>query len=79
MDRKTKVSLIVKSIKDNKTKYIEILTPKGICAMKIMVNVDDVDLVSFLDEFFDAGFTVRKITKEDYDTYEAEEKINFIL
>ena len=73
----TKVSLIVQAIKDSKIKYIEILTPKGITAMKIKLNMDSEEMVGFLDEFYDAGFTVRKITKQEFDDYEAEEKLNF--
>lgn len=73
----TKVSLIVESIRESKIKYIEILTPKGITAMKVKLNVDGEDMVGFLDEFYDAGFTVRKITKKEFDDYDAEEKLNF--
>ena len=73
----TKVSLIVESIRESKIKYIEILTPKGVTAMKVKLNVDGEDMVGFLDEFYDAGFTVRKITKKEFDDYDAEEKLNF--
>lgn len=75
--KKTKVSLLMESLKESKAKYIEVLTPKGVCAMKIKLNIDGKDLVEFLDEFYDAGFTIRKISKEDYDTYEADENIKF--
>lgn len=75
----TKVSLIVQAVKESKIKYIEILTPNGTTAMKIKLNVDTDDMVQFLDEFYDAGFTVRKITKEEFDDYDAEEKLNFNL
>jgi hypothetical protein len=73
----TKVSLILQAVKDAKVKYIEVLTPKGVTAMKIKLNVDSDDMVDFLDEFHDAGFTIKKITKKDFDDYEAEEKLNF--
>lgn len=75
----TKVSLILEAVKESKTKYIEILTPKGITAMKVKLNVDTGDMVEFLDEFYDAGFTIRKITKQEFDDYDAEEKLNFNL
>jgi hypothetical protein len=73
----TKVSLIMQAVKESKVKYIEILTPKGTTAMKVKLNVDGEDMVEFLDEFYDAGFTVRKITKQEFDDYDAEEKLNF--
>ncbi len=73
----TKVSLILEAIKESKVKYIEILTPKGVTAMKVMLNVEGQDMVEFLDEFYDAGFSIRKITKQEFDDYEAEEKLNF--
>jgi hypothetical protein len=73
----TKVSLILQAVTEAKVKYIEILTPKGSTAMKIKLNVDSDDMVDFLDEFHDAGFTVKKITKEEFDDYEAEERLNF--
>jgi hypothetical protein len=75
----TKVSLILQAVKESKNKYIEILTPNGTTAMKIQLNVEATDMVEFLDEFYDAGFKVRKITKEEFDAYEAEEKLNFNL
>ena len=75
----TKVSLILQAVKEAKVKYIEILTPNGITAMKIKINVDGKDMVKFLDEFYDAGFSVRKISKKDFDDYEAEDKLNFNL
>ena len=77
--KNTKVSVIVQSIKESKNKYIEVLTPKGVTAMKIKLNVEGQELVEFLDEFYDAGFTIRKISKQDFDDYEAEEKIDFNL
>ena len=73
----TKVSLIVGSLQESKLKYIEVLTPNGTTAMKIKINVESNEMVHFLDEFHDAGFTIRKITKEEFDKYEAEDKINF--
>jgi hypothetical protein len=76
-DNRTKVSLIIQSLKQSKVKYIEILTPDGKTAMKIKLNIDGEDMVEFLDDFHDEGFTVRAITKEEFDSYEAEEKLNF--
>ena len=76
-DKKTKVSLILGSLKESKNKYIEILTPTGKTAMKVKLNIDGEDMVGFLDEFYDAGFTVKSITKEEFDSYDADEKLNF--
>jgi hypothetical protein len=75
----TKVFLLLDAVKESKSKYIEILTPSGKTAMKIKLNVDTEDMIEFLDEFYDAGFTVRKITKQEFDDYDAEEKLNFNL
>ena len=75
----TKVSLILRAVKEAKVKYIEVLTPKGTTAMKIKLNIDSDEMVDFLDEFHDAGFTIRGITKEEFDDYDAEEKLNFNL
>jgi hypothetical protein len=47
--------------------------------MKIKLNVDNEELVKFLDDFYDAGFVIEKISKEDFDDYEADEKLNFNL
>tara|TARA_Y100000389_G_scaffold204580_1_gene258124 strand:+ start:3232 stop:3474 length:243 start_codon:yes stop_codon:yes gene_type:complete len=74
---KTKVSLIVQSLKQSNIKYIDILTPDGKTAMKVKLNIDSRDMVEFLDDFHDEGFTVKSITKEEFDSYEAEEKLNF--
>ncbi len=76
-NNRTKVSLIVESLKQSKIKYIEILTPDGKTAMKVKLNIDGEDMIEFLDDFHDEGFTVKSITKEEFDSYEAEEKLNF--
>lgn len=76
-DKTTKVSLIMQAVKESKVKYIEILDSEGETAMKIKLNIDTEDMVEFVDEFHDAGFTVRKITKQEFDDYEANEKLNF--
>ncbi len=75
----TKVSLILEAIKESKVKYIEILTPKGVTAMKVMLNVEGQDMVEFLDEFYDAGFIVKKISKSEFDDYDAEERLRYNL
>ena len=69
----------MEAVKEAKVKYIEILTPKGTTAMKIKLNIDSDEMVNFIDEFHDAGFTVRGISKDEFDAYEAEEKLNFNL
>mgnify|MGYP003632538114 CR=1 FL=1 len=78
-NKTTKVSLIMQAVKESKVKYIEILDSEGETAMKIKLNIDNEDMVEFIDEFHDAGFTVRGITKKEFDDYEASEKLNFNL
>jgi len=75
--KNTKVSLITQSVKEAKVKYLDIHSPNGETAMKIMLNVDSNEMVNFLDEFHDAGFTVHKITKQEFDDFEADDKLNF--
>lgn len=77
--KKTKVSLIIESLKESKCRYIQVLTKTGVCAMKIKLNVDGEELVKFLDDFYDAGFIIERITKEDFDDYDADEKLSFNL
>jgi hypothetical protein len=78
-DKTTKVSLILQAVKESQVKYLEILTPEGTTSMRIKLNVDSDDMVGFLDEFHDAGYTVKKITKKEFDDYDAEERLNFNL
>lgn len=63
----------------SKVRYIEVLTQDNESIFKIKLLVDDNDMVNFLDSFFDNGFKVVQISKEDFDNFEGLEtiKINF--
>jgi len=74
----TKVFVLLKSIKDSKYKYIEIINPKTeMPIMKIKMNLDDDSMVDFLDTFFDEGFKVNPITKEDFDSLESNDILKY--
>lgn len=77
--KKTKVSLLINSLIESKMRYIEIQSQEGETAMKIKLNIDNEQMVDFLDEFYDAGFVVKKITKSEYDDYDADEKLRYNL
>ncbi len=65
----SKVYLILESIKESKYKYVAIINPKtGEKIMKIKMNLEDDALVDFFDTFFDEGFKVVSIEKEEFDT-----------
>lgn len=74
----SKVFIILESIKDSKFKYIEIVEVKtDKVIMKIKLNLDDDAMVDFLDTFFDNGFTVRQITKKDFDHLQTDDIMKF--
>ena len=74
----SKVFIILESVAQAKAKYIEI-SIKGEPIFKIKLLVDSEDMVDFLDGFFDSGYTVKQITKEDFDNFEGIETLEFKL
>lgn len=74
----SKVFIILESVAQSKAKYIEI-SIKGEPIFKIKLLVDSEDMVDFLDGFFDSGYTVKQITKEDFDNFEGIETLEFKL
>lgn len=80
LDTVSKVSILLESIKDSKYDYIEIVDPKtNKCIMKIKSNLTENQYVDFLDTFFDNGFIVRSISKNDFDTLQSGDVISFNL
>lgn len=75
----TNIFTILESVMLSKVRYIEVLTQDNESIFKIKLLVDDNDMVNFLDSFFDNGFKVVQISKEDFDNFEGLEtiKINF--
>jgi hypothetical protein len=76
----SKVFVLLDSIKESKSKYIEIVNPSTDKAiMKIKLNIDEDGYMGFLDTFFDAGFKVRGIEKKDFDSLDTDDVIKFNL
>ena len=74
-----KVYILLDAVAASKSKYMEILTKDGEPVYKIKLTVDAEDMINFLDGFFDNGFKVREISKEDFDSFEGIETLNFNL
>jgi len=80
LDKITKVFLILNSIKESKFKYIVIINPKtGEKIMKIKLNLEPVSLSKFLDTFFDEGFKIEAIGKEEFNLLNTNDILNFNL
>ena len=47
--------------------------------MKIKLNLEDSGLVDFLDSFFDQGFRVENIEKEEFDSLSTKDIMKFNL
>ena len=78
LDKVSKVYLILESLKESKYKYIAIINPKnGEKIMKIKMNLEDSSLVDFLDTFFDQGFKIESIKKEEFDSLVTKDVLNF--
>lgn len=80
LDTVSKVYLILESIKEFKYKYIAIINPKnGEKIMKIKMNLEDEKLIDFLDTFFDKGFKIESISKEEFDSLVTKDILSFKL
>lgn len=76
----SKVFLILESIKESKYKYIEVVNPQtDEAVMKIKLNLKDDVYVDFLDTFFDNGFKIRGIDKDDFDSLDTDDIVKFNL
>ena len=75
----SKVFVILESIAQSKAKYIEISSSNGEPIFKIKIIVEDADMVDFLDGFFDKGFKVKQITKNEFDLFQGIETLDFNL
>jgi sulfatase maturation enzyme AslB (radical SAM superfamily) len=74
-----KVYIMLEAIAQSKARYIEILDKDNEPVYKIKLTVDPEDMIDFLDGFFDEGFKVREISKEDFDSFEGLETLHFNL
>jgi hypothetical protein len=76
----SKVYLILESIKESKYRYIAIINPNnGKKIMKIKLNLEDDKLVDFLDTFFDNGFKIESIDKEEFDSLQTKDVLKYKL
>ena len=72
----SKVFIILESVAQSKARYIEILD-KDQPIFKVKLLLDSEAMVDFLDKFFDNCFTVKEISKEDFDNFDGIETLNF--
>lgn len=78
MGEASKIYLILDSLKESKYEYIAVVNPKtDEKIMKLKINLKGDKLIDFLDTFFDAGFKVVKIEKEEFDSLETEDVLKF--
>lgn len=76
MEKASKIFIVLDSILESKSRYIEIL--KGDQSIfKIKLTVENEDVVHLLDGFFDNDFTVKEITKKEFDDFEGLETLKF--
>ncbi len=72
-----KICPLLDSIMENKARYIEVLNKDGEIAYKMKLILETEDMVKILDNFFDDGFSVREISKENFDGFNSAETFNF--
>lgn len=78
MEEASKIYLILDSLKESKYEYIAVVNPKtGEKLMKLKINLGGDKLIDFLDTFFDAGFKVVKISKEEFDSLKTDDVLKF--
>jgi hypothetical protein len=76
----SKVFLILESIKESNYRYIAVVDPTtGDKVMKIKMNLDPEYTSDLLDTFFDNGFKIESITKEEFDSLVTNDVLNFNL
>ena len=75
-DKSSKVFVILDSLLESKARYIEI-SKNGESIFKVKLITEVEDMVEFLDGFFDNGFTVKEISKKEFDDFEGIETLKF--
>ena len=75
----SKVYTLLDAIANSKAKYIEVSNREGNPIFKIKLLVESESMVELLDGFFDNGFKVKQISKEDFDSFEGYETRQFNL
>lgn len=74
-----KVYVLLDAIAKSKARYIEVLSKDNDPIYKIKLIVDPEGMIELLDGFFDEGFKVREISKDDFDNFEGVETLHFNL
>ena len=75
-DKVSKIFIILGSLLESKARYIEI-SKDGEPIFKVKLITETEDMVEFLDGFFDNGFTVKEISKKEFDDFEGIETLKF--
>ena len=75
-DKASKVFIILDSLLESKARYIEISKDRE-SIFKVKLITETKDMVDFLDGFFDNGFTVKEISKKEFDEFEGIETLKF--
>jgi hypothetical protein len=75
-DKASKIFIILGSLLESKARYIEI-SKDGEPIFKVKLITETEDMVEFLDGFFDNGFTVKEISKKEFDDFEGIETLKF--
>lgn len=75
-DKVSKVFIILDSLLESKARYIEISKDRE-SIFKVKLITETEDMVDFLDGFFDNGFTVKEISKKEFDEFEGIETLEF--
>lgn len=75
-DKASKIYIILNSLLESKARYIEI-SKNGEPIFKIKLITETEEMVDFLDGFFDEGFTVKEISKKEFDEFEGVETLKF--
>jgi hypothetical protein len=75
-DKASKVFIILDSLLESKARYIEISKDKE-SIFKVKLITETEDMVNLLDGFFDNGFTVKEISKKEFDEFEGIETLKF--
>ena len=67
-----KINSILQSLTESKEKYIEVKDKDGSPMFKMMLLTTDKEMVDLLDTFFDNGYKVEQISKENFDSFTGE-------
>ena len=69
MENKDKISEILKSLMESKKEYkfLVLINDKGEETLKLKTDAKDKNFINLLDKVFDLGYTVKEISKKEFD------------